>query len=89
MHPRSIPGLLPRAALALAMLGHAAAQVTLKPAAQVPDNASPEISGSFASFATEAASFYNYSMGFSQNIFKDYQKRTGAPIIFRVGGTSM
>ncbi|KAI0015240.1 hypothetical protein F4780DRAFT_764684 [Xylariomycetidae sp. FL0641] len=56
---------------------------------KVPNNASKPISKQFISWAVEADSFVNYTTDFSKNIFRDFAKRTGAPLIIRVGGTSL
>lgn len=53
-------------------------------------NASQVIDQSFLGFATEASSFPNFTCtNFSQNLFNVFHDKVGAPIIFRVGGTSM
>jgi len=63
--------------------------ITLKAPLQVTGEASQVIDQSFLGFASEAASFPNFTNAFSQNLFNVFRNATGAPVIFRVGGTSM
>lgn len=75
--------------LLMALSAVARAAVTVTAPSTVPTGASHIIDHSYVSWAVEAASFPNYTNEFSQNIFADFSARTGAPIILRVGGTSM
>ncbi|KAH8883281.1 hypothetical protein GQ53DRAFT_830706 [Thozetella sp. PMI_491] len=75
--------------IALIGLAIAAPEVNIKVAQAVPKDASQIVDQSFLGFATEAASFPNFTNLFSQNLFNVFYNATGAPVIFRVGGTSM
>ncbi len=67
----------------------AAQEINITALKKVPQNSSQIVDQSFLGFATEAASFPNFTNPFSQNLFNVFYNATGAPVILRVGGTSM
>ena len=55
----------------------------------VPSGASTAVDHAFPGFGIESTSFPDFTKPFSQNLFNAIAKRTGSPVIIRIGGTSM